>query len=83
VATPYTATAPPRSEGRLLLGLVGFSHPLHHTGLKTEQILTLKVLSEQKFLVKFASQNCLNYLSDPPLLALPPGSQPQCNLNQG
>lgn len=32
------------------------------TGLKTEQILTLKALSEQKFLVKFASQNCLNYL---------------------
>ena len=32
------------------------------TGLKTEQILTLKALSEQKFLVKFASQNCLNCL---------------------
>jgi hypothetical protein len=32
------------------------------TGLKTEQILTLNALSEQKFLVKFASQNCLNYL---------------------
>jgi hypothetical protein len=32
------------------------------TGLKTEQILTLKALSERKFLVKFASQNRLNYL---------------------
>jgi hypothetical protein len=32
------------------------------TGLKTKQILTLEALSEQKFLVKFASQNCLNYL---------------------
>jgi hypothetical protein len=32
------------------------------TGLKTEQILTLKALSEEKFLVKFTSQNCLNYL---------------------
>ena len=32
------------------------------TGLKTEQILTPKALSEEKILVKFASQNCLNYL---------------------
>jgi len=60
-ATPYTATAPPRYQGRLLLGLVGSVTP-YITGLKTEQILTLKALSEQKFLVKFASQNCLNYL---------------------
>ena len=32
------------------------------TGLNTEQILTLKALSEEKLLVKFASQNCLNLI---------------------
>ena len=60
-ATPYTATAPPRYEDRLLLGLVGFSHPLHH---RTEDGTNINPESpcEEKFLVKFASQNCLNYL---------------------
>ena len=58
----YTATAPPRYEGRLLVGLGLVSVTPYITGLKTKQILTLKALSEEKFLVKFTSQNCLNYL---------------------
>lgn len=33
MATLNTATAPPRYEGRLLLGLAGFNHLLNH---KTE-----------------------------------------------
>jgi hypothetical protein len=82
-ATPYTATAPPRYEGRLLVGSVGFSHPLHH---RTEDGTNINPESPQRReifgKIHFSELSELP-VSDSPLLALPPGSQPQCNLNQG
>lgn len=59
-----TPTRPrPRPDMKVAYWLVWLvSVTPYITGLKTEQILTLKALSEEKFLVKFTSQNCLNYL---------------------